>query len=304
MQFDLDHNGAIRLCVLFADIAGSSRLYESLGDGEAARIVKRCLEEMKAATHLNQGVVVETIGDEILSTFPSPGQAAFAAKTMMRRVQQLPPVSGNPLSLRIGFHYGPVLKEEGKIFGDTVNTAARIVSLAKASQVFASKASVELMPPLLRDATRDIASFSLKGKREEMDICELLWDEEGSDLTIQFKPPPSMEGASQRLALGLGPDRLVVYDPGKGPLSLGRGLENDVVIDSPRASRRHARIELRRGKFVLTDSSTNGTWVLFEGEGEVMLRHEDLALHGRGLITLGHPYDHANRQGTLGFDVA
>ena len=305
MEYDSSHIGAVKFCVLFADIAGSTRLYEQLGDEEAARVVKLCLEEMKTATRINDGLVVETIGDEILSVFPSPGQAASSAEAMMRRVERLPPVAGTPMSLRIGFHYGPVLTEGGKIFGDTVNTAARIVSLAKARQIFASKTSVELMPAVLRNATRDIASFSLKGKRQDMDICELLWDEEErTELTVQLKRVGGIEGSRLRLVLGVAPDRLIAYDPGNGPLTLGRGAENQVVIDSPRVSRQHARIELRRDKYMLADSSTNGTWVRFGGEGEVMLRHEELALHGRGLITLGQPFDPADRLGTLGFDVA
>jgi len=303
MDFDSSQNGAVKLCVLFADIAGSTRLYELQGDEEASRVIKLCLEEMKIATEIHGGLVVDTIGDEILSTFSSPEKAAAAAEAMMRRVERIP-TRTHPINLRIGFHFGPVLKEGEQIFGDTINTASRIASLAKARQVFASKTTVEMMPPFLRNATRDIASFSLKGKREEMEICEILWEEEHTDLTVQFNRGASLGGVRQRLMLGLEPDKLIFYDPAKGPLTLGRGGENDVIIDNLRVSRRHARIELRRDKYVLTDSSTNGTWVRFEGENEVALRHEELALHGRGQITLGHPFDPADRVGTLGFDVA
>ena len=304
MAFDSSHIGAATLCVLFADIAGSTRLYELLGDEDASRTVKLCLEEMKAATAMHNGSVIDIIGDEILSTFPTTGHAASAAESMMRGVERLPPVNGGPVCLRIGFHFGPVLRGKSGICGDTVNTAARIVSLARARQVFASKAAIDLMPPYPRYASRDIASFCLKGKREEMDICELLWEEERTELTVQLKRTDSMAAAKQRLMLALDPDRLIVYDPGKGPLTLGRGVENDVVVDSPRISRQHARIELRRDKYVLADSSTNGTWVRFDGKQDVMLRHEELALHGRGVITLGHPFNPCERQGSLGFDVA
>lgn len=304
MESDPTPNGSAKLCVLFADISGSTTLYETLGDQEASRVVKLCLDEMKTATLKNRGKVVETIGDEILSTFATPEHAALAADNMMRRVERLPPVAGKPLNLRVGFHFGPVLQENDKIFGDTINTAARIVALARARQIFASKIAVDQMPAFMRGATRELAAFSLKGKREDMDICEILWQEERSELTMQFKSGVDKVYVKQRLVLRLSPERLYVLDADKGQLSLGRGAENHVVIDNLRVSRRHARIELRRDKFVLTDSSTNGTWVLFDGKSEVLLRHEELTLQGRGLISLGHPYDPNDRTGTLGFEEA
>lgn len=303
MEFDHEAlNGTANICVLFADISGSTRLYETLGDQEASRVVKLCLDEMKAATLQNRGRVVETIGDEILSTFATAEYASLAADNMMRRVERLPPVSGKPLGLRIGFHFGPVLQENGKIFGDTINTAARIVALARARQIFASKTTVDLLPAFMRNATRDIAAFNLKGKREEMDICEILWQGEHSELTVQFKSGPDKIAVKQRLVVKLGPEKQYVLDANNSQLSLGRGAENTIVVDNLRVSRHHAKIELRRDKFMLTDSSTNGTWVLFDGKSEVLLRHEELALQGRGLISLGHPYDPKDNIGTLGFE--
>lgn len=290
--------------MLFADISGSTRLYEKLGDQEASRLVKLCLDEMKTATLKNRGRVVETVGDEILSTFATPEHAALAAESMLRNVERLPPVDGKPLSLRVGFHFGPVLQENDKIFGDTVNTAARIVALAKARQIFASKVAVDLMPAFMRSATRELAAFSLKGKRDEMDICEILWQEERSELTVQFKSGAGKVGIRQRLVLRLEPERLYVLDADTGQINLGRGAENTIVIDNLRVSRQHAKIELRRDRFVLTDSSTNGTWVLVDGKSEMLLRHEELTLQGRGLISLGHPYDPNDRIGTLGFEEA
>jgi predicted component of type VI protein secretion system len=57
-------------------------------------------------------------------------------------------------------------------------------------------------------------------------------------------------------------------------------------------SRQHARIEFRRGKFVLVDQSTNGTWVRGDDGKDHYLRREELALWGEGMISLGdriHP---------------
>ena len=54
------------------------------------------------------------------------------------------------LAIRIGLHAGPLIEEQGDVFGDTVNTAARMASLAKADQIITTFATVALMSPLLR----------------------------------------------------------------------------------------------------------------------------------------------------------
>lgn len=309
MDTDSHDPTTTKLCVLFADIVGSTRLYETLGDREASRIVGLCLQEMAKATQFFHGMVVETIGDEILSTFPNPAAAALAAGAMMRQVERLPPVGNAAPTLRIGIHFGSVLRKNHKIFGDTVNTAARIVSLARARQVLASKTSVNLMSANLRSATRELSAFSLKGKSEAMEICEVLWEDETSDLTLQVDRQKEKEPAKHRLLLNFDPehpatpDRLYVLDTCQSPLTLGRDGENRIIVDNPRVSRRHARIELRQDKFVIADSSTNGTWVLFEGEGEIPLHHEESVLYGHGIISLGHPYRHVEQTSSLRFAV-
>jgi predicted component of type VI protein secretion system len=77
------------------------------------------------------------------------------------------------------------------------------------------------------------------------------------------------------------------------PIHLGRVDDAQFVVNDPRVSRLHARIELRQGSCVLIDVSTYGTWVRFHGNGgpstEIALRREECVLHGRGEIGLGAP---------------
>ena len=81
-------------------------------------------------------------------------------------------------------------------------------------------------------------------------------------------------------------------DQDMDPLILGRGKKADVVINDSMASREHARIECRRGKFILTDMSTNGTYVQ-TSEGPSYLRREDLVLTGEGRIAFGREISEA-----------
>lgn len=305
MAEDAQQAQATEQCVLFSDISGSTRLYETIGDRQASQLVLRCLDEMKASTQQFHGRVIQIIGDEILAVFPTPDHAMYAAVEMMRRVSTIKPGGSSRMALRSGMHYGKMVEENGNVFGDTVNTTARIVALAKAGQLLASRETVQRLSPMLRRNTREIADFQLKGKAEAIAVCEIFWKEEesGGDMTVQMRGPVPVKPPTRRLILALGQNRYVLPDANVSELNLGRETDNEIVIDDLRVSRRHAKIERRLEKFVIADKSTNGTWVLFEGKNEILLKHEEAVLHGRGIITLGHAHDPGDSQEKLEFSV-
>jgi class 3 adenylate cyclase len=276
------------LCVLFADVSGSTRLYERLGDKEALHAVERCLNRMTRATEQFKGRVVKTIGDEVMAVFDTAQAGMEAACSMQQRVDDLPPVSGIKLAIRVGFHFGPALEEDDDVFGDTVNTASRMAGLAKAGQIITTGETVAALPTLLQQSTREIDAIAVKGKAEAVRVCEVLW-QESDDLTMKsasVAPPP----AALRLRLRHGGQEKVI-DASTGVFLLGRDPSSDIVIGDRRASRSHARIERRRDKFVLIDQSTNGTYVTFDGEVEFALKREETILRGRGRISFGHAFD-------------
>ena len=118
--------------ILFADVSGSTRLYETLGDKPAQKAIEGCLEALTQVVATYRGKVVKTIGDEIMVVFPRAEDASSAAGEMQQRVMQLPsPAAGVKMRIRVGFHYGPVLEDKNDFFGDAVNVAARIEGLTK-----------------------------------------------------------------------------------------------------------------------------------------------------------------------------
>lgn len=276
------------LCVLFGDVAGSTRLYEILGDTEAHHAVDRCLNRMERATTSHKGRVVKTIGDEVMSSFDSAEDAMMAASEMQQRIDDLPPVSGVKLAVRIGFHYGPAIEERNDVFGDTVNTAARMTSIAKAGQIITSGETVALLQPTLQRSAREIDALQVKGKSERIRVFEMIW-QEGADLTMKSGSIALAAPPTTKLKLRHGPFELMLS--ADYPMaSLGRDPHSDLIIRDPRASRSHGRIERRREKFVLIDQSTNGTYVKPEGEAEFVLKREEAILRGRGLISFGHAF--------------
>lgn len=278
------------MAVLFADIAGSTRLYDTLGDQVAKALIDECLDVMRQVAEQNSGRVVKTIGDEVMCVFPDATSACACAAEMQLKVAGLPAVEGNKRAIRIGFHTGLAIEERGDVFGDTVNVAARMSSLAKGNQIMTTRETVSRLPAVMRASTREIAALAIRGKGEDIDVCELIW-QQGEDLTMAMTRTVSRAGAAaprlESLRLERG-DSALVLDTGSPGATLGRDPASSIVIADRQASRLHARIERRRDKFFLIDQSTNGTYVTFDGETEIALRREELMLRGSGTIAFGH----------------
>lgn len=273
------------MAVLFADIAGSTKLYDTLGDTQAKMMVDECIGIMRAVVAQYGGRVIKTIGDEVMSVLPDADNGCLAATDMQLKIMALPAVSNVKRSIRVGFHYGPVIHENNDVFGDTVNLAARMAGLAKGMQIITTLATVEKMAPMLRASTRKIAALSVKGKGDDVDVCEVIW-QAGEELTMAT---PSILPSNKPVKLELRHNggELVLEQANSG-IVLGRDASCQIVVADRMASRQHARIERRRDKFFVIDQSTNGTFVTFDGESEVTLRREEVMLRGQGRIVFGH----------------
>lgn len=282
------------LAILFADVSGSTALYERLGDRRAMKAVESVLEQLRAATAGCKGRVIKTLGDEIMAVFPTAAEATSAAEDMQARVARLPPFGDLRLGVRIGLHAGPVLEEAGDVFGDAVNTASRMAGMAKSGQILTTEATVEALPPPQQARTRDLDRLPVKGKQGELRVFELLWQDD-DDLTVLGALEPDAGGEARLLHLVHG-DRTMVMGPELPAVLIGRDAASDIVIAHRTASRLHGRIELRKDKYFYKDLSTNGTYVMISGDAEIRLRREEIMLRGQGRLAYGHSGDDARAE--------
>ena len=273
------------LTILFADVSGSTKLFETRGDEAARRIVSAVLGALGEIVKRHGGRVIKTIGDELMCVFPDAERGFLAATDMQTLVNALLVTKGVKRMIRVGFHSGPVIEEKGDVFGDTVNVAARMAGVAKGMQIMTTRTTVDALPPALRASTRQIASLAVKGKADDLAVCEVLW-QESDDLTMAAGASTVAEIRFE-LVLRHGAKELVLGAE-RSAAMIGRDAGCDLVIAEPKASRQHARIERRRDKFFLTDQSTNGTYVTFTGEAEIVLRREEAMLRRSGRIVFGH----------------
>ncbi|HSU62810.1 MAG TPA: adenylate/guanylate cyclase domain-containing protein [Burkholderiales bacterium] len=273
--------------VLFADVTGSTKLYEAAGDALAAEAIGRCLEKLRVSAEATGGRVVKTMGDSVMALFSSPDAAASAAARMQVAIEALPQVGDIKLGLRIGFHAGPVIQRDDDFYGDTVNVAYRLHEQAKRGQVLTSDDTASLLPQLLRNSTRLLYSVPVKGKAEDVALCELVW-RQSPDITDLATTLSVLRIPLGRLRLKyLGRD--IARRRGSDSLLIGRDAGCDLVVADTKASRQHCTIERRQDRFLLRDHSTNGTFVTVVDEVEVMLQREEFPLRKHGWIAFGQP---------------
>jgi adenylate cyclase len=291
------------MAVLFADVSDSTKLYEAFGDTAAFGNVREIVGLLKSIAEAYNGRVVKTIGDGLMCAFPDADGCAGAAGEMHRQVAQRPPMkNGKQLTIRVGFHYGPVIQDGEDIFGDSVNMAARMSGLALAGQAITDSDTIGALSSSLRDTIRQINALPVKGKAEEIDVYELMWQASADRTLIPGRPAappvvPSQPSAGPRMKLFYRGREIIARDT----VFLGRDDSNTIFVMDPMASRRHAKIELRAGKFVLVDQSSNGTFVMFGANAEIHLKREEVILHGSGIISFGHGVQEAGSE-TVHFD--
>jgi adenylate cyclase len=274
------------LTVLFADITESSRLYNQLGDAAAASAITGCLAALTAVLPAFDGRLVKTLGDAIMCVFPDAARAVNAA-TEMQSVVTANATGGPPMRLHIGLHAGPVLVEDGDVYGDTVNAAAFLTNVAMAEQVLLSDATEKDLPSHLKPFVRPLFRAALKGSSGESAIYQVIWRSDNMDLTdVNFRVANVIPSDNGSLMVALDDTRLRV-DRWHASVSLGRDAANDLPVIDQYASRRHCSIRLLRSSFYLVDHSVNGTYVTFASGDEIHLLRGEIVLEGSGEIRLG-----------------
>jgi hypothetical protein len=282
--------------VLFVDVTDSTRIYESLGDARAHALINHLLGLLGTVAAKHGGAVVKTLGDGMVCAFPLPDHAFQAACDMQAAA---PDAAPERLAIKIGFTFGPVVLSGGDVFGDTVNVCARLVALANADQVLTTQQTVDALTPGLRTRCRQMFPIRVRGRHEEIIACNVLWRIDPDLTEINLARAAVTRTRETVLKLSRAGQMYIVRSTGPS-VKIGREKDNDVVVDSQFASRLHARVFAREGHFVIADQSSNGTYLLADGNSaEILLRREEAVLGERGWIGLGNSAtrhgDHALR---------
>lgn len=289
--------------VLFADLRGSTALFETLGNAEATSVVTHCVNALGAPVKDNAGRVVKTLGDGLMAVFEDPPHAAVAALQMhdlldgmVTRGSERGASSGlRGLRLQVAMARGEVVEMAGDCFGDAVNVAARLLDHAGDNETLVTVEVLLGLSHEMRARFRSLDRLVLRGRVEPVQV-HVLGGRRGSG------------GGGDMPVTQFGGDILAVREPDglrlmwsgqnrvfasqQMPVVLGRSPQAAFCVDDSRVSRSHARLDWHSGSFQLTDLSYNGTYVRFNDGEVVSLRRGSCTLHGSGSIGLaGSPGD-------------
>ncbi|CAD5367228.1 Adenylate cyclase [Rubrivivax sp. A210] len=280
--------------VLFADLRGSTALFETLGNAEATSVVTHCINALGVPVAAQGGHVVKTLGDGLMAVFEGPTAAVQAAiglhdvlDSIVSRSSERGASTGlRALRLQVGAARGEVVEMSGDCFGDAVNVAARLLDHAGDNETLVTVEVLQGLTLDLRSRFRSLDRLVLRGRVEPVQVHVMGGRRGAGDLAVtQFGDVGMvMEPDGLRLMWG-GQQR--VFASQQMPVVLGRSPQATFCVDDSRVSRSHARVDWHSGSFQLTDLSYNGTYVRFNDGEIVSLRRGSCTLHGSGMVGLG-----------------
>lgn len=286
----------VHTTVVFTDLIGSTAVFETLGNVKATQAVTRLTRWIRELFEAHGGRVVKTMGDGVLAVFSSSQGAIDAVVEMQRshqkRFMQRPPVERMPI--RIGVATGEVEIVDGDCYGDAVNVASRLTDLCGSHEIWVNSSELDYSERSDGVKFRLLGPITVRGRTEPCTVYQVEWHEdEPTDILTMLAEPDPLQQSRWEDVLG-GEVTLSWFDQEKSfksfelPIRIGRIRDSDFVVNDPRVSRTHARIEWRHGRIMLLDVSSYGSWVRFVGGGtDLQLRREECVLHGRGEIALG-----------------
>ena len=246
------------------------------------KLIQRRLKRLERVLASHGGRLVKPLQQGLLASFHSAEAALIGACEMQRRCAVIPQLSDTQLALKIGIHAAV-----GQPLSDpAIATAANLSTLITDAGIVLSESVITGLPPELRQKSTPVAN-----EGSEIGAYVIDWHA----IPMHRPPPPradESEAASPynvQLVLHCG-SNTYRFDNRQKMITIGRDPGNDIVINSPKTSRRHCRIVYRLGSYVLVDVSTNGTFIT-QGSGEECVVRKSMAtLHTPGRIGFGRAW--------------
>jgi hypothetical protein len=236
---------------------------------------------MKIADSTGGVFVDEGEGSKLMMLFATPDAAASAASLIHAVLDRLPAIDGAKLGAHIGFHTGPA----------PARLARQLLALAQEGRTITTRETAAKLNPAVRRFSS--ASQVLQADARNIWLYEVAsWHRSG------LRPEGWSATDVLRLAHG---GQLVVCSRDNPAIVIGREAGCDLVLDAKAVSRRHCTIEHVRGRFVVRDHSSNGTYVTASRGAKVLLQNREGVLAERGLICLGEPTSNAPHAVTFRF---
>jgi class 3 adenylate cyclase len=160
--------------VLMTDMVGSTERIERDGPAAALEAMQRHNKILRRCLAGSRGTEVQHTGDGVFAVFLDAADALACAVAIQRSFAHDRGSGETPIQVRVGLAVGPVLYEEGRLFGAPVNAAARLCAAAGPSRILCTD-TVRLRAAGAWAQARALEPIALKGFESPLPICEIDW---------------------------------------------------------------------------------------------------------------------------------
>lgn len=251
------------------------------------KLLQRRLKRLERVLDAHGGLLVKALPRGLVAGFDSAEAALVGACEMQRRCAVIPQLADTQLSLKIGIHASIKQHLTRHAVDPAEATAAKLSALLGQSGIVLSEQVMENLPAELKETSSAIANDGSAIAAFSVD-----WHAVPARPLPRLSPPEDSAGekplppAGSCVILRQG-DQEFVFGTRQHVIAIGRDMACDLPINSPKVSRKHARIIYRLGNYVLIDTSTNGTY-LYPDEGAASrIQKNMIVLSGKGRIGFG-----------------
>lgn len=265
--------------VLIADITGSTALYDSMPDAQALALISDILSHMRATVAKHGGICVKSKGDDTLSTFEDANAVFAAAREMIEHDWP------HALAVHVGAYWGDILNLDEDIYGDAVNTAARLSALAKPGEVLLGGRVFEQLEARTQALCVTMGGLKLKGKSAPVKVHSFAVGGMDTQTVLFGAKQQAPERRTASVTLSCNGAAWEITD--NGSILIGRSAACDAVLDRPWVSRKHGSFDLRAAQLEYTDHSSSGSTVITSDGRRFTLQRRSMPLTGDGVVLVG-----------------
>ena len=272
------------ITVMFTDIKGSTAYFEKYGDVAGLMMVHQCNDMLRLIVEKHGGRVIKTIGDAIMATFEDCAESVQASIEMQKGLIDFnaPKPEQDHVFIRIGLNHGAGIVRSNDVFGDVVNVASRVESVAVPEQIVISESLREQVEKLNRFKVQHIGRFSLKGKEGDHNLYEVVWTDKKKVVkpaahavvakASKVVPRYKMQHIKKDGTVGL------EHELKNNKLTLGRSQGDLQYAADPNLAPLHARFFVEEGQLFVEDLSEGkgvfvrliATYTMQDGDGVLM----------------------------------
>lgn len=169
-----------QIAVMFTDIKGSTAFFEKKGDLAGRTMIHQHNALVIPLIEQYRGSLLKTIGDATMSVYEDPADGIRAAVAIMKKLQDYNRgrTEREHIHVRAGLNFGVGIVEEKDVYGDLVNVASRVESLASADEIYVTEDMYRSVKQNDEFILRYVNALPVKGKSVPLKVYRVVWQHE------------------------------------------------------------------------------------------------------------------------------